>query len=93
MGLSIDREKVIKGLELCKYDPDPGQEDKWNHSCLKCPYCWSGPDTEPFTTRDCWKLIADALALLKEQDKQIEWLEYDLAVTQNNLNYYINGND
>lgn len=33
------------------------------------------------------------LALLKEQESQIERLEYDLAVTQNNLNYYVNGND
>ena len=33
------------------------------------------------------------LAMLKEQEKQIEQLEYDLAVTQNNLNYYVNGND
>ena len=33
------------------------------------------------------------LSLLKEQEKQIVKLEYDLAVTQNNLNYYANGND
>lgn len=35
----------------------------------------------------------DALELLKEQADQIERLEHDLAVTQNNLNYYVNGND
>ena len=34
-----------------------------------------------------------ALALLKEQEEQIKQLEYDLAITQNNLNYYLNGND
>ena len=34
-----------------------------------------------------------ALDLLKEQEEQIEQLEHDLAVTQNNLNYYVNGND
>ena len=39
------------------------------------------------------QLDEDILALLKEQEKQIEQLEYDLAVTQNNLNYYVNGND
>ena len=38
-------------------------------------------------------LQADAIALLKEQENQIEQLEHDLAVTQNNLNYYVNGND
>ena len=75
-----DREKVIKGLELCRYDPDPGQENKWYHSCLKCPYCWSGPETEMFTTRDCWRLFSDALALLKEQEAREltidEWREW-----------------
>lgn len=35
----------------------------------------------------------EILALLKVQKKQIEQLEYDLAVTQNNLNYYVNGNN
>ena len=34
-----------------------------------------------------------ALELLKEQEDQIEQLEHDLAVTQNNLNYYVCGND
>ena len=35
----------------------------------------------------------DTIDLLKEQEEQIEQLEYDLAVTQNNLNYFVNGND
>ena len=38
-------------------------------------------------------IAIDALALLKEQESQIEQLEHDLAVAQNNLNYYVNGND
>jgi hypothetical protein len=38
-------------------------------------------------------MACDALALLKEQEEQIERLEYDLAITKNNLNFYINGND
>lgn len=33
-------EKVIKGLELCRYDPDPGQECKQLVACDICPY-WS----------------------------------------------------
>ena len=37
--------------------------------------------------------INGTIDLLKEQDDQIEQLEHDLAVTQNNLNYYVNGND
>ena len=77
-----DREKVIKGLELCS-------------NILGCigsidPEC-------PYALRDggCRHnvLLSDALAMLKEQEAQIEQLEHDLAVTQNNLNYYVNGND
>ena len=37
--------------------------------------------------------IDDALDMLKERQSQIEILEYKLAVAENNLNYYINGND
>ena len=37
--------------------------------------------------------IDDGYALLTAQEDQIEQLEHDLAVTQNNLNYYVNGND
>lgn len=33
-------EKVRKGAELCRYDPDPGQECKMLVSCDICPY-WS----------------------------------------------------
>ena len=39
---------------------------------------------------EAWEIIKDTL---KEQEEQIEQLEYDLAVTQNNLNYFVNGND
>lgn len=55
----IDREKVIKGLE-CHSEVN----------CVECPY------------RDGWRtcnfgetLLADALALLKEQQERIEVLE------------------
>ena len=37
-------------------------------------------------------LLIDALELLKEQQSEIERLEHDLAVTHDNLNYYVNGN-
>lgn len=39
------------------------------------------------------KLLQRAIELLKEQGERIEQLEHDLAITQNNLNYYMNGND
>lgn len=73
-----DREMVIKSLEECS-----------GGDCCGCMY---------FRTTiygdHCWdKLIKVAAELLKEQAEQIERLEHDLAITTNNLNYYINGND
>ena len=57
-----DRENVIRALELCRYYPDPGQEKKWYHSCLKCPYCTDRNGME----MNCNQLYTDALALLRE---------------------------
>ena len=48
---------------------------------------------EPKCCEDVEKWIDEALELLKEQEEQIEQVEHDLAVAQNNLNYYVNGND
>lgn len=53
------RDKAIRGLELCAYDPDPGQELKEIRSCPECPYYRAGCSPQ---------LIRDALALLKEQE-------------------------
>ena len=49
-----DREKVIKGLEIC-VNMVPGKYD-----CYKCPYEIDGSDCEINSTND-------AIALLKEQ--------------------------
>ena len=57
-----DREKVIRGLELCAYDPDPGQELKELRSCPECPYYRAGCSPQ---------LIRDALALLQEQEPRV----------------------
>ena len=79
----VDREKVIKGLERCKL------YNKLN--CDKCPYDYNGRGNGK---SECTaELAIDVLTMLEEQEEQIERLEYDLAVTQNNLNYYVNGND
>jgi len=66
----IDLEKVIKGLEHCANEAD----------CRGCVYQeqMKGRSDEC----DC---TGEALALLKEQEEQIERLEHDLAVAQNNL--------
>lgn len=36
-------EKVVKALQLCRYDPDPGQECKQLVACDICPY-WRDTD-------------------------------------------------
>lgn len=61
-----DREKVIRGLELCAYDPDPGQELKEIRSCPECPYYRAGCSPQ---------LIRDALALLTEQEARVMTVE------------------
>ena len=55
-----DIEKVIKGLDLCKYDPDPGEIIKFIHSCQHCPYWKNG------IMNECCFLFTDAISLLKE---------------------------
>lgn len=60
------RKKVIRGLELCAYDPDPGQELKEIRSCPECPYYRAGCSPQ---------LIRDALSLLKEQEPRVMTLE------------------
>jgi len=60
-----DREKVIKGLECCR---DCFELD-WDVTCatIDCPYKGE---------RECLpKLCSDALALLKEQEAEIEHLK------------------
>lgn len=61
-----DLEKVIRGLELCAYDPDPGQELKEIRSCPECPYYRAGCSPQ---------LIRDALALLQEQEPRVMTLD------------------
>jgi len=67
------REKVIRGLELCAYDPDPGQELKEVRSCPECPYYRAGCSPQ---------LIRDALALLREQEARVMTREEVLATPE-----------
>jgi len=57
-----DREKVIKGLEVC-VDRDPGK-----YTCDQCPYENDGNDCEIHLTHD-------AIDLLKEQERIIKLYE------------------
>ena len=53
----MSREKVIKGLETC---------NKYGYECPECPY------HDPEDTEGCHaeELMADAIALLKEQENR-----------------------
>ena len=90
-----DREKVIKALE-CRKKADKRCGNPCEDTGL-CHYATAvrGLDGEIYKPFICdrERICADVLALLKEQEEQIERLEHDLAVAQNNLNYYVNGND
>jgi len=59
-------ENVIKALQLCRYDPDPGQECKFLVSCDICPY-WHDEHGCRWTD-----LLNDALELLKANYKSRE---------------------
>ena len=73
----MELDKIISAWEHCISDEG---------DCDDCPY------NNDFN--GCMLLLKkDTIDLLKEMKQQIERLEYDLAVTQNNLNYYVNGND
>ena len=52
----MDREKVIKGLEICS------DLEHYAQRCGECPY------KSKITDFMCFKLLKDALALLKEQE-------------------------
>ena len=39
------------------------------------------------------QILSDTLELLKEQEKRIDSLEYELAITKDNLRFYTCGND
>lgn len=77
-----DIEKAINGLEWILQDDRFGFGENWT----------VGSEPKDDYERAGYN-ITRAIELLKEQQEQIEKLEYDLAVTQNNLNYYVNGND
>ena len=70
-------EKVTKGLK-CYADETACKSD--------CPYY-------TFTGACFAEIARQTLRLLTEQQETIERLERELANTQNNLNFYLNGNE
>lgn len=79
----IDQEKVIKGLELCRYDPDPGMPLKSEVSCDICPY-WD--DTYGCRMND---MFDDAIALLKAQEPRVLTPEEMQAAAKNRDAVYV----
>ena len=76
-----DMKKVIKGLEI---ERECVSRD-CDRDCGKC---------DLVQERDWLLSVYDgAITLLKEQVEKIEQLEHDLAVAQDDLYYYVNGND
>lgn len=66
MGLSIDRKKVIKGLEVCTTRPC---------FCTDCPY-------KANCILDSQEVMEDALSLLKEQEAEIRQLKLALEISK-----------
>ena len=57
-GMS-EREKVIKGLEMCQ------KKERTGFSCFECPYAIAVGERDDWCIRGLYR---DALALLKEQE-------------------------
>lgn len=64
-----NREKVIKGLELCR---------KFTNSCEECPYESMLP-----AEKCMFVMHNDAFALLKEQEEQIKKFELERSWDEN----------
>ena len=80
----MDREKVIKGLECCKWS-DAGRYDGYEpvyENCENCPY----NNEEELKSECCEKLIRDALELLKEQEAEIRQLRLALDIAKGTCN-------
>ena len=76
----MELDKIINAWECCT-------DEIGVNNCDKCPYVGYRYD-------GCMLILKkDTIDALKESKQIIERLEYDLAVTQNNLNHYVNGND
>ena len=73
----MDIEKVIKGLEYCKWSRQNVKPEK--NKCDECPYKDQGILNAFAVWRSCTNVLAgDALILLKEQEKEIESLNVAL---------------
>lgn len=71
-----DREKIINGLECCKWSRQNVKPEK--NKCDECPYKDKGIMNAFSVWRSCTNVLAeDTLALLKEQEERIKKFELE----------------
>ena len=76
VNLMADREKVIKGLEICsEHGSWHGLDCELNDAYKDCPY--RGCETGCIVT-----IAKDAISLLKEQEKEIRQLRLALDIAK-----------
>ena len=75
-----DEKEVLKAFEecLCK-------------SHRYCSECYQQGPGFGFVCRN--NVCIEVFSIIQRQREQINELEHNLAITQNNLNFYVNGND
>lgn len=76
-----DSEKVIKGLEYCKWSRQNVKPEK--NKCDECPYKDQDIRNAFSVWRSCTNVLAgDALAMLKDQEQTINELEEKLRLLE-----------
>jgi hypothetical protein len=76
-----DKEKVIKGLECCKWSRQNVQPEK--NKCNECPYKERNVMNAYTVWQSCTNVLAgEALALLKNQERRINGLEEKLRLME-----------
>ncbi len=77
-----DKEKVIKGLECCKWSRQNVKPEK--NKCDECPYKDQNIMNAFSVWRSCTNALAEeALILLKEQEKRIKKYELERSCDEN----------
>jgi len=75
----VDRNKVIKGLECCKWSRQNVKPEK--NKCDECPYRDQDIMSAFVVWKSCTNVLArDAISLLKEQEQTIEDLKERLRL-------------
>ena len=73
-------DNVIKALELCRYDTDPGQECKQLVACDICPY-WSYEEKDGYIGCHMTDMFNDALEALRARRDEPTKFEIKTAIS------------